>query len=170
MNPLSCGEFLAELAHGSGTERVAAEFESCERSVGASRHFAREQLSFWGLPQSDDLTDRVLLVLSELVTNAVLHGRTRPPGKMETVSVMLTLKRGLALGLIVTDNSRQPPLLGRPALSAHHGRGLFLVQAQSDGWGTSPRCERQEPAGKGVWAYFRCPQLSTPPELMLRSA
>ncbi|MFF8992517.1 ATP-binding protein [Streptomyces sp. NPDC014983] len=169
MTALSSRESLAVLAHGMGVERVAVEIESCERNVGKARRFAREQLVHWGLLEDDELTDRVLLVVSELVTNAVLHARTQP--QAEPVGLELALKRDFALGVVVTDNSSGIPLVNiRPSVSSISGRGLVLVDAHSDGWITAPYPGRKGASGKSVWAFFECPQLACPPKSMPQSA
>ncbi|MCG8970199.1 ATP-binding protein [Streptomyces sp. CL12-4] len=171
MTALSIRESLAVLACGPGVERAVVEIESCERNVGKARRFAREQLVGWGLPEDDELVDRVLLVVSELVTNAILHGRTRSQTEIETVGVALALKRDFALGIMVTDNSCGIPLVNvRPSVSSISGRGLALVNAQSDGWTAAPCCGRDGVSGKAVWAFFECPQLASLPESMHQSA
>ncbi|WP_258308820.1 ATP-binding protein [Streptomyces sp. NWU339] len=171
LTALSSREFLAVLAYGVGVERVAVEIESCESNVGEARRFVRRTLGGWGLPKGDDLADRVVLAVSELVTNAVLHGRTRPLEETETVGVALALKRDFALGVMVTDNSCGIPLVKiRPSVSAINGRGLVLVNALSEGWTAAPHCSREGVSGKAVWAFFECPQLAPLPELLPQSA
>ncbi|MFD4610028.1 ATP-binding protein [Streptomyces sp. NPDC058440] len=168
---LSSREFLAVLAYSVGVERVTVEIESCESNVGEARRFVRRQLGCWGLPEGDDLADRVVLAVSELVTNAVLHGRTRPLEETETVGVSLALKRDFALGVMVADNSCAVPLVKiRPSVSAISGRGLVLVNALSAGWTAAPRCGREGVNGKAVWAFIECPQLATLPELLPQPA
>ncbi|MEV5645043.1 ATP-binding protein [Streptomyces flaveolus] len=171
MTALSSRESLAVLAYGTGVEQVAVEIDSCEHNVGKARRFAREQLVCWGLPEDDELTDRVLLVVSELVTNAVLHGRTRPRVETETLEVALALKRDFALGVMVADNSCGLPIVNiRPSVCSISGRGLALVNAQSDGWTAAFRYGREGVSGKAVWAFFECPQLASVPESMPQSA
>jgi anti-sigma regulatory factor (Ser/Thr protein kinase) len=82
---MSNREFLAALACGVDVELAAVELESREGNVGAARRFTRQQLMLWNLTEVDGLADRVLLVVSELVTNAILHGRTRPKTETETL-------------------------------------------------------------------------------------
>ncbi|MFD9270721.1 ATP-binding protein [Streptomyces goshikiensis] len=154
---LSSQQFLAVLVHGDGVERVAVEFESRRSNVGEARRFVRQRLVDWGLDQDDALIDRVVLVLSELVTNAVVHGRTRPSNESETVGVALAFKPNFAFGLMVTDNSSSCPIPTiRPSAGATRGRGLVLVNAHSDCWTSAPRKEREDCPGKAVWAFFRC--------------
>ncbi|MFE0774180.1 ATP-binding protein [Streptomyces sp. NPDC058861] len=166
LTALSNREALAVLAYGADVERVAVELENHERNVGEARRFVRQQLMCWGVPEEDEFTDRVLLVISELVTNAVLHGRTRPLEETETVKVSLALKRNLVLGAMVVDNSCGIPMVGiRPSVRAISGRGLTLVNAQADGWTAALRCDREGVVnGKAVWAFFACPQVAFLPE------
>ncbi|MFJ2419209.1 ATP-binding protein [Streptomyces brevispora] len=172
LTALSSREFLAVLSYDTGVERVAVEIESRERNVGETRRFVRQQLARWGLPEDDEFADRVLLVVSELVTNAVLHGRTRPEEESESVGVALAWKRHSVLGIMVTDKSCDIPLVNiRRPVSAINGRGLVLVNAQSDGWTAAPNCGREGVvSGKAVWAFFECPQMAVLPELMPQSA
>ncbi|MFI5642039.1 ATP-binding protein [Streptomyces goshikiensis] len=163
MTRLSSRQFLVVLEHGDGVERVAVEFESHASNVGEARRFVRQRLVGWGLGKDDAFIDRVVLVLSELVTNAVVHGRTRPPNEKETVGVALAFKRDFALGLVVTDNSCGAPIPRiRPSVGAVRGRGLALVNAESDGWAATPHPEGEGGWGKGVWAFFCCPQTVVP--------
>ncbi|MER6116092.1 ATP-binding protein [Streptomyces sp. NPDC001743] len=167
LTSLQSWEFLAVLAYGDGVERVAVEIESRESNVGEARRFVRRQLAFWGLPEDDGLVDRVLLVISELVTNAVVHGRTRPSEETESVGVTLAFRRGFALGVMVTDNSGDIPKVRiRPSAFADCGRGLVLVNAESDAWTAAPRSGQQGVDGKAVWAFFQCPQPAALSELM----
>lgn len=162
----SSREFLAVLAFGVGVERVSVEVESCESNVGRARRFVHEQLQSWGLAEDYDFVDRVLLVVSELATNAVLHGRTLPQDAAETLGLTLAWKRGCVFGVMVTDNSCKVPLVRmRVSPSARGGRGLVLVNAQSDGWTADPRR-----SGKAVWAFFECARSAVLPELMPQPA
>ncbi|MCX4480899.1 ATP-binding protein [Streptomyces cellulosae] len=152
---------LTELADGQGIERAAIEVESTPASVRDARSFVRQQLFGWRFPEAGDFTDGVVLAVSELVTNAVLHGRTRPADDSEHVGIALALKPGRALGVLVTDNSNEAPVAAvRPAPHATCGRGLKLVDAVADYWTAAPRENAQGVTGKGVWAVFRCPEFA----------
>jgi anti-sigma regulatory factor (Ser/Thr protein kinase) len=87
----------------------------------------------------DDLADDGVLVLSELVSNAVLHG-----GGCTGIDI-LPIDEGLRIE--VRDASRVPPMLGRPSLESLTGRGLRLVASIAAAWGAET-----EPGGKVVWA------------------
>lgn len=85
----------------------------------------------------------VVLVVSELVTNAIEHGHG---------SVRLRVRHsGDFLLVEVTDNNPAPARLRTPAPDAERGRGLPLVAALAEeGWGVSPD-------GRTTWARFRVP-------------
>ncbi|UNZ21352.1 ATP-binding protein [Streptomyces sp. 891-h] len=152
-------QFLTVLTRGDRTECAELQLESEAAAVGDARRFVRQQLAAWWLPGDDDFADRVVLTTSELVTNAVVHARTRPVGESEHVGVTLAFAAGIALGVLVTDNSDAAPL---PAIqlstNAPGGRGLALVSAMSDDWITVPRKCTGDTTGKGVWAFFTCPK------------
>jgi serine phosphatase RsbU (regulator of sigma subunit) len=85
------------------------------------------------------LADDAALVVSELVTNALLHG-----GGCTGVAAG-AIEGGLRIE--VRDGSRVPPMLGRPSDDSLTGRGLRLVASLSARWGSDP-----EDGGKVVWA------------------
>ncbi len=83
--------------------------------------------------------DAVLLVLSELVTNAALHVGG-------AVRVRLLTRPGV-LRVEVEDGSERLPLLRRSlGRSEVSGRGLPLIAAMARGWGADPIS-----GGKRVW-------------------
>jgi anti-sigma regulatory factor (Ser/Thr protein kinase) len=121
-----------------------AELESDPAAVACARRFVRDVLSDWRL---DHLVDDVLVLTSELVTNAVLHART---------GIKVTVSRSDPAVLRVSvfdENLRLPTLAGAPE-EATSGRGLHLVEALADAWGIE-----QRPDGKIVWA-----EVGRPPE------
>lgn len=78
------------------------------------------------------------LLASELVTNAVTHGRG------EVRLVMEYDRRGLAV--TVSDDEPAPPVIAESPSSATGGRGLRLVDVLASDWGVTP-----DRPGKGVW-------------------
>nr|WP_308288210.1 SpoIIE family protein phosphatase [Streptomyces corallincola] len=107
-------------------------------AVRHARRFARRTLRGWGVPR--DLLDGALLIVSELVTNALVH-----TGGQVRLDLELAGER---LRLSVTDSSPRgpvkPPSIGWEATG---GRGILLVEAVSDRWGIVPVS-----GGKQVWA------------------
>jgi anti-sigma regulatory factor (Ser/Thr protein kinase) len=91
--------------------------------------------------QSAVLEDAVLLV-SELVTNSVLHG-----GPSLVVAVDCD---GAQLSVRVRDGSPELPELRQTTAADERGRGLALVASMSDAWGVEPI-----PDGKHVWFTIR---------------
>ena len=103
-------------------------------SVARARRFCEERLADWGALH---LVATTSLLVSELVTNVVLHART---------PCELRLERGMRLRVEVVDGSPQPPVVREVDQVAGSGRGLLLVQALSAESGTIV-----EPTGKRVW-------------------
>ena len=86
-----------------------------------------------------DLADDAALVVSELVTNAILHGGGCTGIETKAVDGGLRIE--------VRDGSRVPPLVGRPSEESLTGRGVRLVSSIASRWGADT-----EVAGKVVWA------------------
>jgi len=114
------------------------------RSVGLARRFLREFLEAAEL--SDDVVETAQLCLSELVTNAVVHAST-------TCELRATLDAGV-LTVVVRDRGqarqREAPE-ARPDPEAAdplrvYGRGLQLVEALADRWGSE-----RDAVGTTVW-------------------
>lgn len=94
--------------------------------------------------QAAVLEDAVLLV-SELVTNSVLHGG--PPVVVAVDCDETTMR------VRVRDGSTDMPELREPGVSDERGRGLSLVAKMSDAWGVE-----RDPGGKYVWFALRTPR------------
>ncbi len=110
------------------------------RSPGTARRFVAQALL--DLVSRDDV-ESVALIVSELVTNAVLHAGT-------ACEVHLVLD-GRTLRLRVLDGDDRPPvrrLAFTDELST--GRGLRLLEVLSLRWGVEPTSP-PEPPGKAVW-------------------
>jgi anti-sigma regulatory factor (Ser/Thr protein kinase) len=104
-------------------------------SATRARAFARERLS---ASCSQEALDTVALLVTELVTNAILHART---------PLQLTLVPGPNLVRIsVEDESSEQPTLQRYEADAVTGRGLALVEQLSSSWGVDGT-----ESGKVVW-------------------
>lgn len=106
-------------------------------AAAEARARIRDAIADWGLPV--DAGDALLLT-SELVANAVVHGG----GGAVTLSVRVA---GGRLRVDVHDTSGDLPApAGDPGAGAVSGRGLMLVEALAEEWG-SYRC----PGGKAVF-------------------
>lgn len=122
--------------------RVGAVVVAAEpRAAGVARRFLRAQLGAWEV--DDDVSDTAVLLLSELVTNAIIH--TDAPAEIRAVL------GGGELTVTVRDHGRpgddaaaQPDDDEDPLRV--HGRGLQLVEALSDRWGSE-----RDAVGTTVW-------------------
>ncbi|MDQ1034368.1 PAS domain-containing protein/anti-sigma regulatory factor (Ser/Thr protein kinase) [Streptomyces sp. V3I8] len=113
-------------------------------AVRHARRFTRRALRAWRVT---DEPDAVLLVVSELVTNALVHTDGQ-------VRLDLTLI-GNRLRVAVADVSPRTPI--KPTSigwEATGGRGILLVEALSATWGTVPVS-----GGKQVWAELPLTEL-----------
>ncbi|KNB54227.1 hypothetical protein AC230_03695 [Streptomyces caatingaensis] len=114
------------------------------RSAALARRFSRLLLAEWGL---DDLADDAVLLLSELVTNAVVHV---PEG---SGGVELALTRTSAHLLAqVTDCGSALPACAPARDDSEGGRGMWLVEQIADQWG-----HHASPGGKTVWFALPLP-------------
>ncbi|MER6084696.1 ATP-binding protein [Streptomyces sp. NPDC001833] len=124
-------------------------------AVREARQFTRRTLGQWDV---GDRFDDICLVVSELVTNALRHA---VPGETDCLvapqgpAVRLHLMRWTGrLVCAVRDPSHETPVpRDSDDFSAESGRGLFLVDSFSDGWGWHPLAGAL--SGKVVWALFR---------------
>jgi anti-sigma regulatory factor (Ser/Thr protein kinase) len=93
------------------------------RSVPQARRAVGAVLDDWGLVE---LRDSALLLVSEVVTNAVLHART---------DITLEMARdGNGVRISVSDGSPVPPALRRHSETSTTGRGLHLLDLIADSW------------------------------------
>ena len=109
----------------------------------SARLHARQIIWEWRLTP---LTEAVEQVVAEMVTNSVAAARAMPQVQPVCLWLLSDTRNVLVL---VWDASPQPPALTEPDEYAESGRGLYLVQAFSDRWGsyTTPQT-----GGKVVWA------------------
>ena len=134
---------LLELVEGVVAE-VKEGLVADTASAGQARRFVDEVLSRW---RCEAVLDDVKLLVSELVTNAVVHA-----GSEVAVAVRLLPD---AVRIEVVDRSSATTLRPSvPAESAESGRGLLLVETMASAWGVEPM-----DGGKAVW--FEVPRLDT---------
>ncbi|MFI5754608.1 ATP-binding protein [Streptomyces sp. NPDC051569] len=127
---------------GQGHGSDAFTLPSRRDSVAGARHRVRTELERRNVPA--ELCDHAVLVLSELVTNAVLHAT----GAVIGCEVRVTADQ---VRLDVHDQGTRDGVVGpRPADSrAESGRGLILVDSLAGAWGV---VTHENGAGRTVWA------------------
>ena len=106
-------------------------------SITAARHVVLELLRVWGTPQDRD--DAALLV-TELVANVVDH-----VGGEASLTLELTSSEGW-LRIAVRDGSSVRPVVQELSQERPRGRGLRMVRAIADRWGSE-----DHQGGKRVW-------------------
>ena len=123
---------------GTPWRRLLMTLPACSESVRMGRHTTRVVLSAWRLPS---LEENAVLVVSELLTNAIRHAR-------DTDAIELDLHATRAwLRIEIQDRDRQWP---RPRVVnelSESGFGFVLIDALAAKWGV-----RETETGKAVWA------------------
>jgi anti-sigma regulatory factor (Ser/Thr protein kinase) len=123
----------------SGTrppDRQQRSFPPTPDSAGRARRWAEAHLTAWHL---DALVDDALLVLSELIANAGLHGRG------QIVVALALLPDGLRIE--VCDEGDGTVLIVEGPVDRPSGRGMVIVDRLSDRWGVDAADD-----GTAVWA------------------
>ncbi|MFD0857054.1 ATP-binding protein [Actinomadura adrarensis] len=154
------------------------EFRAARTAPAEMRACSVLRLTGWGLHEDDELVGDVQLVVTELVTNAVVHG-----GEWVRVELKLQDHRhapGRRLVVGVWDSSTTMPSkpVYQPIADAQRvdlddetlaalalgGRGLLTVEQLAREWGVDATTERAtlQPTGKWVWAIFDWPQAPSP--------
>lgn len=137
----------------------ALELDAHPYRIQQIRRIVSAQLRYWRL---DPLIDAASLGISELLANVHRHAK---PDKHCSVRLSHAADR---LTVAVADNDPRLPKLA-PATSeplATAGRGLAMVEAVSDSWGTDLL---PEDGGKVVWFVLRTP-MPRPALVPLRAA
>ncbi|WP_406464215.1 ATP-binding protein [Streptomyces sp. NBC_00111] len=119
--------------------RIRAE----ERSVPAARRYTRIWLEGIQGIEDDVACESMLLIVSELVTNAVVH----------TGSTWITCYLWAAADVLHVEVQDQGTRLAGPSIRSatadeEHGRGLLLVETLAQDWGIVPDPDE----GRSVWA------------------
>ncbi|MER7919292.1 MULTISPECIES: ATP-binding protein [unclassified Streptomyces] len=114
--------------------------------VGRARKWARSRLDGLGIAADEPVAETLVLLVSELVTNAVVHTgrpavlRLSLPGTRASAAPTPTVR------VEVTDTCSRAPVPRCVGGDATGGRGLALVDCLADRWGWS-----REGAGKSIW-------------------
>lgn len=118
--------------------------------VSLARHAFADELGAAGL--TDDVQDDAMLVLSELVSNAVNHAEALPDGDL----LVRWSIDDRVLHIDVTDGGATTrPNAVVAAVSAMGGRGLDIVRTVSRQWGVTEASDSVT-----VWADLGCTTLA----------
>jgi anti-sigma regulatory factor (Ser/Thr protein kinase) len=110
------------------------------RSVRTARQLTAELCAEAGV--SRELRDSAVLLTSELVTNAITHGRSDARLRVVVHADCVRVE-------VTDDNSRHPVVRSQDA-DALDGRGLQMLEFVASAWGV-----RDEAYGKTVWFEVR---------------
>ncbi|MFD4949886.1 ATP-binding protein [Streptomyces sp. NPDC058239] len=116
-------------------------------SVPQARHAVRDLLSRQGVPMDDDIAEGLLLIVSELVTNAVKHAALLSPELAVEVAVGAEWVR-----VSVEDNHPYRPTALETDYAQTGGRGLLLVREITREAGGACDVEHTAGGGKIIWA------------------
>ncbi|MEU2788164.1 ATP-binding protein [Streptomyces sp. NPDC007100] len=123
--------------------QVQLEVRPDPAEVGRARRWARSRLIGSGIGVDEPLAETLILLISELVTNAVVH--TGTPAELR----MYFSGAGAVVATVrveVADRSTRAPRQRHAEGDDTNGRGLELVDGLADRWGWRP-----EGAGKSIW-------------------
>lgn len=132
---------VAQERSGEFSIRLARNYAS----VQTARRFVRHALHMWN---ADDEVDDAVIVVSELVTNAIAHAHTGCELRISHDGGDQNGKPAAILRIEVNDRGAHIPDVQTLTETREHGRGLHIVAALSKAWGVDT-----EPDGsKTVWA------------------
>ncbi|WP_273653132.1 ATP-binding protein [Cellulomonas fimi] len=112
-------------------------------AVAPARRWARERLLEAGVEPAR--LEVLVLLVSELVTNAVAHADPPVTLRVDVDDVRTRVE--------VTDGAREEPVLRNPPPTALGGRGVMFIDRLSSSWGTAS--EDDGVAVKAVWFELR---------------
>ncbi|MDX6348197.1 MAG: hypothetical protein QOF84_2987 [Streptomyces sp.] len=113
--------------------------QSSPRQIREARHEIRAVLHDW---QVADHVDVAMLLVSELLTNVLLH----TDENALLTARLLGMPGGRRLRIDVHDRNDNMPHRRSPGEMASSGRGLLLTETLADAWGVEPRGD-----GKAIW-------------------
>lgn len=117
-------------------------------SVALARRALSDELRAAGI--FDHAVSDAALVISELLSNAILHAYPLPGERLQVTWAV----NGTTVEVAVSDGgSATMPHAGHPSPSSLSGRGLGIVEHLSQAWGV-----RTEEIGLTVWAVLPAPR------------
>ena len=123
------------------------QLSATRRGARLARRLAVQQLAEWGWPYASAGSGAAAHIVAELAVNAVQHGRV--PGRDFRLRLALGDAGRLRIEVADARFDRLPPGPARTADDmAENGRGLVIVRALADRWGT----EHRPAPCKTVWA------------------
>jgi anti-sigma regulatory factor (Ser/Thr protein kinase) len=122
----------------TGIER-GRRFEPKPRNVRAAREFVADTLRDEGFAGDPDV---VLLLTSELVTNAVRHAAT-------PFEIRVDVEPDKVRVAVIDEDVEHPPEVRHPGPDETNGRGLLLVDQLAAVWGSN-----RDGRNKSVWFTF----------------
>jgi anti-sigma regulatory factor (Ser/Thr protein kinase) len=124
--------------------QVQLEVDPDPAEVGRARRWARARMVGSGITADEPLAETLLLLISELVTNAVVH--TGCPAVLRMLFPTPAFADRTTVRVEVADASGCPPSPRHARGDDTGGRGLELVDGLADRWGW-----QREGAGKRIW-------------------
>ncbi|WP_158674683.1 ATP-binding protein [Streptomyces hoynatensis] len=127
---------------------------SAPEASRSAREMTRSTLHGWGL---DELADDAMVIVSELVTNAVRYGlgaarrdRPLPPATPDQPFLLSLVHCERSVLCAVFDPGSEVPQVKEPDYFQESGRGLHVLESLAESWGwTTP-----DRHGKAVWALL----------------
>jgi serine phosphatase RsbU (regulator of sigma subunit)/anti-sigma regulatory factor (Ser/Thr protein kinase)/putative methionine-R-sulfoxide reductase with GAF domain len=130
---------VVRVPHATPRSHLSSPLPVDTSAPGRARRFVIDALEAAG---ADDVVEIAALLTSEVVTNAVIHGRGPVVINLELEPVL----DGHRIRVTVTDSNPTPPQRLELGLEATSGRGVHLLDELAQEWGV----ERRE-TGKSVW-------------------
>jgi hypothetical protein len=138
----------------AATRRSSLELDVAPASVRRARHWAADLMAQASPPHDPDLVDAVVLLVSELVTNAIraVSRLATAPGRHPVVGVKHRVWLAIASSLdLIRIEVHDTACV--PVPPSHHaddfsesGRGLEVISVLASDWGWNP-----DALGKVVW-------------------
>jgi anti-sigma regulatory factor (Ser/Thr protein kinase) len=125
---------------------LVVELPSELSSPGEARRALGAELVGHGISLDRPEVESAMLVISELVTNAIVHGSS-------PIRMIVDIDDHRSLNLAVTDTGNDIPQIDcHPPVGQVGGWGMELVERVSLSWGVLPAPD--DAAGKIVWAHL----------------